>query len=160
MDNRGKNFELKFRKDLQKSFPNSFILRLNDQITGYKVTSQNPCDFILFNLGKLFLLEVKTHKGASLPFSAIPQYERLLNYEEISGCFKGVILWLYEHNEVGVIYVPISTIKKMKEDGQKSFGIRHLNNENYPSYVLPTIKRKQVFLDTDYSPLMDLKEGE
>ena len=92
MDNRGKNFELKFRKDLQKSFPNSFILRLNDQITGYKETSKNPCDFILFNSGKLFLLEVKTHKGASLPFSAIPQYERLLNYEEIPGCFKGVIL--------------------------------------------------------------------
>ena len=159
MDNRGKQFELKMQKDFLKTIENSTIDRLYDTMNGYKSIS-NISDFIGYVYPNIFYLECKTHKGASIPFDKITQYDKLKAKIGIPGVRCGVVLWLYEHNEVGVIYIPILTIKKMKEDGQKSFGIRHLDNENYPSYVLPTLKRKQVFLDTDYSPLMNLKEGE
>ena len=159
MDNRGKQFELKMQKDFLKTIENSTIDRLYDTMNGYKSIS-NISDFIGYAYPNIFYLECKTHKGASIPFNKITQYDKLKEKIGIIGVRCGILLWLYDHNEVGVIYIPISTIKKMKEDGQKSFGIRHLDNENYPSYVLPTLKRKQVFLDTDYSPLMNLKDGE
>ena len=63
-----------------------------------------------------------------------------------------VILWLYEKDIV--LYIPISTIKKMKIDGEKSVGVRHLENKNYPMIVLPGVK-KRIFIDTDYSILND-----
>ena len=37
--NRGKQFELKFAGDWKKTMPASFLLRLADQLSGYKVTS-------------------------------------------------------------------------------------------------------------------------
>ena len=159
MNNRGKQFEQKMKIDFLKTIENSTIDRLYDTMNGYKSIS-NISDFIGYAYPNIFYLECKTHAGASIPFDKITQYDKLKEKIGIPGVRCGILLWLYDHNEVGVIYIPISTIKKMKEDGQKSFGIRHLDNENYPSYVLPTLKRKQVFLDTDYSPLMNLKDGE
>lgn len=47
--NSGKKFEAKFLSDWKASFPNTFILRLHDLTTGYKITSQNPCDYIAYN---------------------------------------------------------------------------------------------------------------
>ena len=154
--NRGKNFELKLRTDLKKCFPNSFIFRLNDQLTGYKVTSQNPCDFILFTHGKLFLLEAKSHSGASLPFSCITQYERLLQYENIPNLYRGVVLWLPEKDIV--MYIPITTITKMKKDGKKSVGLKAIE-EGYNIKIIPSIK-KRIYLDSDYSCLVNLHDGE
>ena len=157
--NIAKNFELKFRTDWQKIFPEGICLRLNDQMSGYKNVSQNPSDFICFANGKFFFCEIKTHKGASIPFEAIPQYDRLKKYISLPNVFCGIILWLYE-TDCDVLYIPISTIKQMKADGLKSVGIRHLDNEKYKIYRCPTLKRKPVFLDTDYSILMNLNEGE
>jgi hypothetical protein len=44
----------------------------------------------------------------------------------------------------------------MKDEGKKSVGISALNN--YFIVDLPSIK-KRVFLDTDYSPLLNLEDG-
>jgi len=128
-------------------------------MSGFKTTSQNPSDFICYVYPNFYLCEIKTHKGASIPFEAIPQYERLQKYVGKKGCFCGVVLWLYE-KDIDVLYIPISTIAKMKKDGEKSVGIRHLDDDRYTIYKCPTIKKKPVFLDTDYSVLMNLKDGE
>ena len=56
------------------------------------------------------------------------------------------------------MYVPISTITKMKADGQKSVGIRSIE-DGYNIKVIPS-KKKRVFMDSDYSVLLELKDGE
>lgn len=155
MNNRGKIFEQVFKKDWEKSFPNSFIYRVPDQMSGYKNTSINICDFICFNDNTLFLIECKSHKGASIPFDNITQYSKLLKKVGIPGVRCGVILWLIEKDKV--YYIPVSTIKQMKKDGKKSVGISTV--DNYNIIEIPSIK-KRVFMDSDYSVLLSLKDGE
>ena len=151
----GKQFENRFKLEWEKSFPNSFILRLPDQMSGYKY-SNNICDFICFNDGILYLIECKVHKGASIPFDKISQYPKLLEKANIYGIRSGVILYLYE--KYRVFYIPVTTIKKMKEDGKKSVGIKALE-EGYNIIEIPS-KKLRVFTDSDYSVLQDLKEGD
>jgi hypothetical protein len=69
------------------------VFRLKDNMNGYKETSGNPCDFLCFpGENKLFMIECKEHKGASIPFTAIPQYDRLLEYKDCPGVYPGVML--------------------------------------------------------------------
>ena len=60
-----------------------------------------------------------------------------------------------------VVYLPIKTVKQMKENGLKSFNIKLLSNnpDNYKIIVIPSVK-KRVFLDSNYSVLLDLAEGD
>lgn len=155
MISRGKQFESKFKSDWLKSFPDGFLYRLPDQMNGYKTTSKNICDFIGFNLNTLYLTECKTHKGASLPLSNITQYDSLKSKVGIKGVRSGVILWLYEKDKV--FYIPIRTITQLKEDGEKSIGLRHVGK--YKFIEIPSTK-KRVFMDSDYSVLKTLEEGD
>lgn len=153
MPNYGKQFENKFRQDWHNSFPGTFLLRLNDQVSGYKYTSANLCDFIAYVDGKLFLLECKSHAGASLPFSSVSQYDRLKQFVGILGIRVGIILWLYEKDKC--LYVPIKTVTKLLSKNEQSVGIRHLGKEEIID--IPS-KKKRVFLDSDYKQLLDLEE--
>ena len=152
---RGKQFETKFKEDWFKSFPNSFLYRLPDQVSGYKNTSKNICDFIGFASGTLYLIECKSHKGASLPLSCISQFDSLKSKIGIPGVRSGVILWLIEKDKV--LYIPTSTLVTLKEEGEKSVGLRHIDKYNILN--IPSMK-KRVFMDSDYSVLQILKEGE
>lgn len=125
-------------------------------MSGYRYTSSNICDFICFNNNILFLVELKAHKGASLPFSNITQYDKLIEKIGIPGVRVGVVLWLYEKDLV--LYIPISTITKMKSDGKKSVGLKAIK-EGYNIKIIPSIK-KRVFMDSDYSCLCNLEDGE
>lgn len=151
----GKQFENRFKLDWEKSFPDSFILRLPDQMSGYK-GSNNICDFICFNKGILYIIECKAHSGASIPFTKITQYDKLIEKSSIPGVRAGVILYLYD--KFKVFYIPASTIKKMKEDGKKSVGIKAVE-EGYNIIEIPSTKLR-VFMDSDYTILQHLKEGE
>ena len=153
MPNYGKQFENKFRQDWHKSFPGTFLLRLNDQVSGYKYTSANLCDFIAYVDGKLFLLECKSHAGASLPFSSVSQYDRLTQFVRLPGIRVGIILWLYEKDKC--LYVPIKTVTKLLSKNEQSVGIRHLGKEEI--IEIPS-KKKRVFLDSDYKQLLNLEE--
>ena len=86
MVNYGKRFEIRFKEDWEKSFPDGVIERLPDQMTMYK-GSENICDFICYDYPNQFYLECKTHAGASIPFEAIPQYERMLKKELLQVLF-------------------------------------------------------------------------
>ena len=151
--NRGKQFEEKFKEDFSKLADNS-IDRLYDVMNGYKNIKQ-VSDYIGYLFPNIFYLECKAHKGASLPLSNITQYENLKKKIGIKGVRSGVILWLYEKDKV--LYIPTSTVVKLKQDGEKSVGTRHLND--YRIIEIPSIK-KRVFMDSDYSILKTLKEGE
>ena len=150
---RGKQWEDKFKQDWKKTFPGTLVYRLKDQMTGYKETSGNPCDFLCFpNNGKLYMVECKEHKGASIPFDAIPQYERLLEYKDYPNVCSGVMLWLSEKDIV--LWISIHEMEKMYLNGEKSIGLRMLDESKYHNkYKLVKIpaKKLRVFMECDFT---------
>jgi hypothetical protein len=151
--NYGKEFEIKFKEDFLK-LKGSTVDRLYDTMNGYKSISQ-VSDFIGYVYPNIFYIECKSHRGASIPMGNITQYEKLKKKIGIPGVRAGVILWLVDKDLV--MYVPMSTVKLLKENGEKSIGVRHLDDYNIK--VIPSIK-KRVFMDSDYSLLLNLKDGE
>ena len=152
---KGKEFEARFKQQFLASFPNSFILRLPDQVSGYKYTSSNICDFIGYAKGKLYLIECKTHLGASFPLSNLSQYNKLLPYVGIPGVRVGVVLWLIDKDKI--FYIPISTVIQMKIKNKKSISYKDI--DKWRIMEIPSIK-KVVFMDSDYSVLDILEEGD
>jgi hypothetical protein len=158
----GKKFEDRFRKDFKNCFPNTFVYRLPDQQSGYAGGgSQNPCDFICYPGPLVLMVECKAHKGASIPFSAIPQYERMLDYKGLYNTYPGVVVWFYEKDLV--VWVSIEEMEKMVLAGEKSIGIRMLQNKKntektYNIVVLPSTKLR-TFMETDYNYLVKQLEG-
>ena len=154
--NLGKKFETKFKEDWIKTVPLSTIDRLYDTTSGYKSISQIS-DYIGFKKPCIYYLEVKSHKGASFPLGNLTQYDKLVERIGIPGVRVGVIIWLIEKDSV--TYWPISTIKKLKENDIKSINPEKLEKEGYRFIKIPSIK-KRVFMDSDYSILMNLEEGD
>ena len=152
--NVGKQFEERFSKNWKESFPNSFVYRLHDQLSGYKVVSRNPCDFICFEHGRLHLIECKSHKGASMPFTNLRQYDEMIKYAGIENVFIGVVLWLMEKDVV--IYIPLQTITQMMQDGKKSVGMQSIK-DGYNILEIPS-KKLRTFMQSDYSVLSDFCE--
>lgn len=152
--NKGKAWEAKFKTDFMKSFPNGSIDRLYDPVGGYYGIN-NICDFIGYEWPNIYYLELKSHKGNTFPFTCLPQYDKLTSKVGIKGVRAGVVLWFIDHDQV--IYAPISTITKMKEDGKKSINVKEL--DDYHLIKLPG-QKKRVFVECDYRVLKDLDEGD
>lgn len=157
MSNYGKAFETVFKENWKKCFPNSFIFRLSDQVSGYKTTSQNPCDFICFNLGKLFLIECKVTKENCLNFAKMPQYERLLQYKNIDGVYPGILIWFESKDKI--IWCPIKEVEKIKGNNFKSIKYDMAEKKLYNLVEIPSVK-KRVFMTSDYSVLLNTEEGD
>ena len=153
--NYGKAFEKKFYDDFKK-LEGSSIDRLYDTTMGYKSISQIS-DFVAYIYPNILYIECKTHAGSSFPLSNLTQYDKLIDKVGIKGVRAGVILWFYE-KDVDIIYEPISTYKKLKEDSKKSFNIKMIDDDTYPSVRCPS-KKRRTFYDTDYSVLSQLPEG-
>lgn len=151
----GKKWEDYFRQNWARCFPGTFLFRLKDQMTGYKETSGNPCDFITFPGNRLFMVECKEHKGASIPFVAIPQYERLLLFKNQPKVSPGILIWFSEKDKI--LWVPILEAEKMVLDGRKSIGIKMLEEKLYNIFEVPSVK-KRVFLEANYRDLTDWED--
>ena len=152
--NYGKKFEEKFKGDFLK-LDGSSLDRLYDTMNGYKSIKQIS-DFIGYVYPNIFYLECKSHKGASVPLSNITQYDNLKKKIGIPGVRSGVVLWLYEKDKV--FYIPAKTLVRLKEeDGEKSVGLRHV--DKYRMIEIPSDK-KRVFMDSDYSVLLQLRDGD
>lgn len=152
--NRGKQFEGKFREDFRK-LTGSFVYRLPDQTSG-NLGSRNLCDFICYVYPYLFILEVKSTGGNTFPITNFTQYQTMIQYRGAQGVRMGVVIWYTEKDRV--IYVPLTTIEKMKQEGKKSVNIRTIDSEGYEFIDIPSVK-KRVFMDSDYSVLLNLAEG-
>lgn len=161
-DNYGKNWETEFRSGWKRSFPNGvgWVYRLADQMSGYKDTSGNPCDFLAHAKGKLFMVECKSHKGASIPFTAIIQYSRLLNHKGFEDIHPGILIWFSDKNLV--FWVDINEAEKMYNNGEKSIGIRMLDDPQYNilSLPFPPIKGNGTYPKVDYNYLVDYYKKE
>lgn len=116
-------------------------------------TSANPCDFICFANGRMFLVECKAHKGASIPLTAIRQYERLLQFKICKDTYPGVLVWFSEKDTV--VWVPITELEKIVADGHKSVQLKMLAEKSYNLIQVPSVK-KRTFMDSDYSVLMEI----
>ena len=156
----GKKFEEHFRKDWKKCFPNTFIFRLKDQITGYKDTSQNPCDFLAMNNGIMWMLECKETQEGTINFSKIPQLDRtegLKDYIGLSDVEPFIIVWFRKHDKV--IACPAAEALRMKQNGLKSISLKMLEDKSYYIIDLPSVKLR-TFLETDYTYLVDCIKSE
>lgn len=126
-------------------------------MSGFKVTSRNPCDFIAFYGGILYLIELKSHLGNTFPLANLTQYDKLAHYAGKPGVRAGMVIWFIDHDKVA--YVPAREIGKMMADGKKSVNVKMLSEKSYDILEVPSSK-KRVFMDSDYSVMKDLGEGE
>ena len=152
---RGKQFEDKLKSDFSK-VPGSHIERIYDNVSGYK-SIRGRSDFIGYIFPNMFFLECKSHKGNTFPFAELRQYEDLLEVSGIHGIRCGVVLWMIDHDLV--VYIPISTVKKMRNNDKKSFNVKDLENGEYKIIKIPS-KKKRVFMDSDYRILTTLEDGD
>ena len=148
-------------KDYQLCFPGTLIYRLPDQQSGYAGGgSSNPCDFFCYPGNCVLMTECKAHKGISIPFNAIPQYEKMLDYKSLEKTHVGVIVWFYEKDTI--IWVSIEEMEKMVNDGEKSIGLRMLK-ENYPvKYRIINVPatKLRMFMEADLKYLVEVLNGE
>ena len=128
---RGKRFEQQIREDFEKVTDVS-VDRLPDQVTRYRGSSSNPCDFIVYKEPYEYYIECKTTKGASLPFDNIKGYKEFSNGEEnvkkqwtllydkslIQGVFAGILCWFYDKDVTK--FIPIQLLYELHEQGSKS----------------------------------------
>lgn len=156
-NNRGKQFEAKLKQDFIATVPESSIDRIYDSVSGYKAIS-NIADFIAYKKPYIYYLEAKSHLGNTFPLVNISQYEKLKGKVGIPGVRAGVVLWMVEKSYV--LYLPISFITYLKQNEYKSFNIKMIDDAdlNKMFLVIPSVK-KRVFLDSDYSVLLNLPEG-
>lgn len=151
----GKKFEERFKLDWISTFPQGTITRLYDATAGYHSIS-TICDFICYVYPYQFFIECKAHKGASLPFTVLTQYDKMIKEVNKPGVKVGVVLWLYEKDKV--FYIPITTIKQLKSEGEKSVGLRHLE-QGYNIIEIPAQKLIH-FMKCDFSVLMNEDKDE
>lgn len=158
----GKKFEARFAQDYKRCFPGTLIYRLPDQQSGYAGGgSSNPCDFLCFTGYELLMVECKAHKGLSIPFTAIRQYEKMLDYKGLKKIFPGVVVWFYEKDLV--IWVSIEEMEKMVNDGEKSIGLRMIDDKkpykkSYNIITIPSTKLR-TFMESDYKYLVEALNG-
>ena len=159
--NRGKQFEQVIKEAFLR-VPNVSVNRLPDQVSGFKVTSSNICDFIIYKKPHEYYIECKTVHGNTLPFSNIRpnQWDGLLEKSKIDGVHAGVICWWVDKNVT--LYLPIEFLERAKELGFKSV----------PSYLfdvwiletydkLPEViqgKKRRVFFDYDMQSFLENME--
>ena len=105
--NLGKKFERQWK--ISADNQEVFCLRLNDSDLSFnqnkelrsRFTMQNPCDFIMFNQGNLFALELKSTHLKSIGIQREPkdngmiklhQINSLLHFRQYEGVISGFIL--------------------------------------------------------------------
>ena len=154
----GKKWESKFASTWKAQCPGNLIYRLPDQQSGYAGGgSSNPCDFICHYSPYVLMVECKAHAKASIPFTAIPQYERLLEYKGLKNVYPGVLIWFYEKDVV--LWVSIEEMEKMVTDGEKSIGLRMIDEKKpyKKSYniIMVRAKKLRTFMEADIHRLIE-----
>ena len=111
--NNGKRFEDNFRKSIPD---NMFYYRFRDGTSSWDKSSKtrfqakNICDCMLHDGEYLYLLELKSHKGKSLPLSAIRQnqVDDLLLAAKHRNIIAGLVV---EFSDLGQVYfMPIELV--------------------------------------------------
>lgn len=109
MKNQGKIFEQDFKNSIHFDNPDLFYYRFKDGTAGWqnsqnssiRFQAKNICDCMIFYKGFLFLLELKSHKGKSLPLDCIRknQFEEMYEASFKENLYPFVIIFFSEINE-------------------------------------------------------------
>ena len=131
--NSGKRFEQNFKKSIPKDI---FFYRFRDGSSSWggndKVRFQqtNICDCMMFDGEYLFLLELKSTKGKSLPYSNIKEHQidDLLWASEFANVICGLVIEFADINEC--YFIEINEFEKYKdESNRKSLPIDFCRNK-------------------------------
>lgn len=152
MASRGKKFEDRFKLDWVESVPDSVCYRLYDTMSGY-MGQRNVGDFICYKYPLMFIIDCKSIQGNTLPFSDLRQYDQMLEYKDIDGLQVGFIVWFIDH-DFGILWIPVQTMEKIKNEGKKSFNVKMIDNPEYECLLIPS-KKLRTFYKSDYSALVN-----
>lgn len=113
--NLGKTFEQEFKASIP---PDYYLYRLKDDTSGFYGVS-NPCDFILFRSPNLFLVELKTHKGKSIPLTHIRdnQIQGMYKATQYEGVYGGFIINFRDLEET--YYITVQDVIQFVQAGER-----------------------------------------
>ena len=119
MSEKKKSYGKEFEHQVYKNFSeigNVSIDRIPDQVTKYRGSSRNICDFIVYDKPNLIYLECKTVHGSTLPFSNIRenQWNGLLEKSKIDGVIAGIMCWFIDHDITE--FIPIQALEILKNE--------------------------------------------
>lgn len=158
----GKKWENKFASTFEKQFPDKLIYRLPDQQSGYAGEGgSNPCDFLCYPGDCVLMVECKATKGASISFNDIRQYDKMRDYKGRYKTHIGVLVWFYEKDKI--IWVSIEEMEKMVNDGEKSIGLRMIDEKKpyKKSYNIIKVEAQKLrtFMEADLINLVEVLNG-
>lgn len=120
MKNSGKKFEEQFKKSVPEDI---FYYRFRDGTSAWgkqdqtRFQAKNICDCLLFDGDYLYLLELKAHKGKSLPLSAIKknQIDGLYEADRYKNLIAGLVVSFTDTEET--YFMPIQLAYKWYYNG-------------------------------------------
>lgn len=154
--NRGKKFEQVIR-DAFRKVPNTFVMRLQDQVSRFKGTSANICDFVVYKYPTVYFIECKSIHGNTFSIHSEPnkdkngklhgfygnitdtQWEGLLEASKCPGAIAGIICWWVDHDVTR--FLPIQQLELVRVKGNKS--VRYDTDLGTPIEG----KKKKIFFD-------------
>jgi recombination protein U len=108
-----------FEAEIKSSFPSDFFIeRYKDDTAGFYGVS-NPADFRLYKYPLTFLLELKTHKGKSIPLAKIRdnQVQGMHKAVQHKGVYGGFILNYRELEET--YYISVQLVVEFINAGER-----------------------------------------
>ena len=170
--NRKKSYGKEFERQVFKNFSEVegvSIDRIPDQVTRYKNTSSNICDFIVYKKPTLLYLECKSVHGNTLSIYSVPkkgkdgklhgfygnirdnQWEGLLEKSQIEGVRAGILIWFVDKDVT--IYLSISALEYARQCGDKSI---RFDTDRFDLFSDDTIihipaKKKRTMFEYDFS---------
>lgn len=135
---RGQRFEENFRKSIDLNDPDLFFYRFKDGTANWsqndltRFQAHNISDCMIFYKNKLFILELKTHKGKSLPLNCIreSQYKEMYNANLKNSVYSMIIIFFSDINECYAIN--ISDLIKFKDNSErKSISLSFLQENGF-----------------------------
>lgn len=160
--NRGKQFE-EVVKNCFLKVPEISIDRIHDQTTGFKGSSANICDFIVYKKPFEYYIECKSVHGNVMSiygtkpdrkYGAISnkQWEGMLEKTAITGVTAGVLIWFIDHDTT--VYYPINVLNDIRNSGKKSIRYDYF----HPERIYLIGEKKRVFYDYDMNDLLSKLE--
>lgn len=123
--NAGKKFERDWKKSCN-NIDGLFYYRNNDGTASWgngsdsvRFQTKNICDIFMYKYPVFFALELKSHKGSSIPFSAIrkDQIDGLLSQKNKKGVISGLLLF-FSDKEL-CYFLDINDYKYLEDIGER-----------------------------------------
>lgn len=113
--NIGKVFEEEFRDSVPSDY---YCYRLKDIPKEYSKAT-NPCDYFLFREPNLFMIELKTHRGKSLPKSAIreSQIRGMITAHYRPGIYAGFLVNFRDLEET--YWISVDEVKRFFDRAER-----------------------------------------